>query len=376
MKITAIKTYIVAGSESADGWTHIKPFVFVKVETDEGLSGWGEAYALTDQQRSIAQLVEEVGRYLLGFDPLNVRRFAVRVFHEFAEARYGLQFYSAMSALEIALWDITGKVRGLPIYELLGGACHNPIRLYANFWSTKDQSTEAIVDKAVEMTERGFGAIKIYPFRCPTLALAVDRVRRVREAIGAEVDLMIDLSGHDDPAMSLQAALKFAEFDPYWIEEPVASHDLENLAHITNTVPARIVTGERLAGKHVFRDVLARQAANLLNPDIAACGGILEFLEIAAMAEAFSVSVTPHNYNSMSVAQAAALQVSALAPNAIIAEYFPYFQEISDAISVDRLEIENGYAKLPDRPGLGMELDEPALIKHAFTGAPLRSLNF
>jgi galactonate dehydratase len=376
MKIITIKTFIVAGSESSDGWTAVKPFIFVKIETEQGLCGWGEAYALTDQERSIAQLIEEVGQYLMGSNPMKVRRFAATAYTQFAEKRSGLHFYCAMSALEMALWDIAGKARGLPIYQLLGGACHDKIRLYANFWSTRDHSTEAIVDKAVEMKSKGFGAVKIYPFRCPTLTLAEDLVRRVREAIGPDMDLMIDFSGHEDPVVALQAALRFAQYDPYWVEEPVASHDLENLAHITQSAPVRIVTGERLAGKQVFRDVLVRKAANILNPDIAACGGILAFLEIASMAESFSVFVTPHNYNSMSVAQAAMLQVSALAPNCLIAEYFPYFQEVSDEISIKSLVIENGYATLPEQPGLGIELDESALAKYAYKGSQLRKLQF
>ena len=374
MKISNINTYIVDGKLPDNQWTEAKNFIFVQIVTDEGVVGWGEAYALTENERSIAQLIEEVGAHLIDTDPTKVRRFASYGYQRIAENRSGLHFYCALSALEMALWDITGKVNGLPVYELLGGICHEAIRLYANFWSEKNYSVEQIADKAIEFKEQGFTAVKIYPMRYSTLKAAEECVRKVRDAIGNDIDLMIDMSAHTDPVYSLQAALRFLPYDPYWIEEPVPSHDIDNLTLMTSQVPARIVTGERLAGKSAFHEILSRKAANILNPDIAACGGILTFLEISAMAEAQSVLVTPHNYNSMAVAQAAMLQVASLAPNCVIAEYFPFFQSVSDRLSISPLEIENGYARLPKGPGIGIELDMPSLEKFRATSYKARKV--
>ena len=376
MKITVIKSYVTEATPSPDQWTDVKPFVLVKMETDEGLVGWGEAYALNDQAGSIAQLIEELGAYLIGADPSNVRRFASGALSSFAENRPSLSFFSAMSALELALWDLWGKIKSEPVYKLLGGACHERIRLYANFWSTRDHPAGALVEKAVEMKESGFSAVKIYPLRCGSLKLAEDLVRKVRDAIGTDTELMLDLSGQADPIFALQAALRFAQYDPYWVEEPVGSHDLDNLAHITQQAPVRIVTGERLAGKSAFKDVFTRKAANIVNPDISLCGGILSFVEIASMAEAFAVQVSPHNFNSVSVSHAAMLQVSAVTPSCKYAEYFPYFQHASDVFSMNTLSIKDGFASLPEQPGLGIELDESVLKGQRFSYKPLRPIKF
>ena len=373
MKIFSVETFVVTGPGSKDGWINDKPYIFVKILTDEGITGWGEAYALVDQERAIAQNINELGRYLIGKDHRILRKFALTAFFELGEKRSGLCFYAAISALEMALWDIAGKASGLTVHDMLGGACRDRVRLYANFFSPNPQPHQAIVAKAVEMKALGFTAIKMYPLRCPTLDLAEKLVSDVRIAIGTETDMMIDLSGQTDPAFVLEAANRFLPYKPFWIEEPIATHDLSALSRVKQNINCRVVSGERLAGKYAFRDLLERNGADTLNPDIALCGGLLAFLEISAMAEAFSVNVTPHNYNSMTIGMATMLQASVLSSNFLIAEYFPYFQPFSDTIATSSFEIEDGLAMLSDKPGLGIELDEQALRAHAFDGMPLRS---
>ena len=375
MKITDIKTYILPGAWSEDQWIQTKPFLFVKVETDEGVHGWGEVYTLNDQTLSTANAVAEVGRYLIGRDPRNVRKFAARQFYAFAEQRMSLTNFCVQSGLEMALWDIAGKCCGLPVHQMLGGALRERVELYANFWSRTPHPSEAIAEKAAEFREKGFSAIKIYPMLCPTLDEAERRVRLVREAIGPETRLALDFSGAVDPVVAIQAVRRFAPYDPYWIEDPVATHDIDTLARLKAEIPQRVVTGERLSGSFVFRELLEKRAADTLNHDTACCGGILTTLEIAEMAHAFSVTFSPHNYNSMAVGMAAMLQVSALAPNFLIAEYFPYFQPVSDSVSTSSFEIVAGSAGLPTAPGIGIDLDEAALKAKSFEGEPLRSID-
>lgn len=357
MQISAVNTYIVPQSEAPDGWTSVKTFLFVRVETDTGLHGWGEAYVLTDREHSMARLIEELGRYLVGRDPFRIRQFSTLAYRAFAEKRAGIEFYSALSALEIALWDIVGKALQRPVYDLLGGACRSKIKLYGNFWSDRPGSTSGIVERAVGLVKQGFKAVKIYPLQCPDLDAAVERVRLVRQAIGYDIDLMVDLSGPDDPHRSVELAKRIEPFKVSWVEEPVASENLELLARLTSRIAQPVVSGERLCGKQAFRDVLERRSADILNPDIAACGGILEFLDIAAMAAAFSIPVTPHNYNSMTVGMAAMLQVSAIAPNFLIAEYFPYFASISEHLAITPFRVVDGWVDIPAEPGIGVDLD-------------------
>ena len=364
MKVSRLKTFVVQAPPSQDGWIPSRNYVFVKIETDQGIEGWGEAFALSFQEQSIVQLLDEMGEGMIGKDPLCVRKFLNDTYRKFSERRAGLTYYVVLSALEMALWDISGKQLNSPVYKLLGGAVHESIRLYVNFWSPIDHTESDIAKKAVAFQEKGFSAVKVYPMRYGSVERAVGFVKSIRDAIGTEMDLMIDMSGCDDPVTAMQAAERFLQVNPYWIEEPVVHHDLPGLAKISDRLATRVVTGEKLAGLDAFRNVFLARAANIVNPDIATCGGIQTFLDIAAMARSFNVQVTPHNYGSMAVAQAAMLQVSALCSNCQIAEYFPYFQEFSDEITTGALEIEDGYSLLPEVSGLGIALDESVLRKY------------
>lgn len=176
---------------------------------------------------------------------------------------------------------------------------------------------------------------------------------------------MIDLNAVDDPHLALAAARRFEPYGPFWFEEPVTSDDLDTLAGIRARVGMRVVSGERHGGKHRFRELLEKRAADVLSPDIAGCGGILELLEIAAMAEAFSVALSPHNYNSTTIAMAAMLHASALIPNLLPAELYPdHVAPGTQFASVD-FQIEGSHATLPRSPGLGVALDEAALTRLA-----------
>jgi galactonate dehydratase len=286
----------------------------------------------------------------------------------FADKRTGIDFYCALSALELALWDLAGKLAGAPVHQLLGGALHERIPLYANLWREPSGSIEALVARAAAMQQAGFAFIKIYPLQFPGLDQAEACVRAVRSAVGPDLGIMIDLNALDDPHLALAAARRFEPYDPFWFEEPVTSDDLETLAGIRSRVGMRVVSGERHGGKFRFREILERRAADVLNPDIAGCGGILELLEIAAMAEAFSVALSPHNYNSTTLAMAAMLHAAALMPNLLTAELYPDHVALGDRFAAADFAIVAGEATLPRSPGLGVTIREDALT--ALAGSP------
>lgn len=361
MKIAAIRIYLLGATHSPDGSATVKPFLFVKIETDAGVGAWGEAYALPGRERAIEQMILALAETVVGREAASPRRFRTEAVRGFADKRTGIDFYCALSALELALWDLAGKQCGAPIHKLLGGALRERIPLYANTWSDRSPSIETVVDRAIRMRQDGFRFIKIYPMQLPDLDQAEACVREVRSAVGRDVGIMIDLNALDDPHLALEAARRFEAYEPFWFEEPVTSDDLDTLAYIRSRVRMRVVSGERHGGKLRFREMLEKRAVDVLNPDIAGCGGILEMLEVATMAESFSVAVSPHNYNSTTVATAAMLHAAALMPNLLTAELYPDYVACGARFAETDFDIAAGEATLSGSPGLGVTIKEDAL---------------
>ncbi|KIC09299.1 hypothetical protein RA19_16500 [Leisingera sp. ANG-M1] len=367
MKITSISPYILPGMPSPDGWAEIKPFLFVRLETDAGITGWGEVYALDNRIGALAVQVMEFAHLLTGRDAADIRglrRFALR---EFSENRADLSLLCAFSGIEIALWDALGQHLNAPVCTLLGGSPAHPLPLYANFWSAYAPAGADVVRRAQALTGKGYKAVKIYPMQQGSVAAGAELVREVRAALGPDVKIMVDLSGQPDPQAALDLAELIRDYNIAWFEEPVDSSDLRLLAELTGKIPLPVVSGERLAGKTAFADLLQHRAANILNPDIAACGGILEFTEIAAMAAALSVEVTPHNYNSSGIAMAAMLHAAACSSNCRISEHFPHFDAATDGLIDTGIMIVESAAQLPARPGLGVNVNLTALEQRALT---------
>ncbi|MEQ8653113.1 MAG: mandelate racemase/muconate lactonizing enzyme family protein [Kiloniellales bacterium] len=360
MDLASVSCFLAGGGDSPDGWTAIKPILLVKVTAEDGTIGWGEAYVLTGRTKAVGALIQALGGGFRG-RPATPRAFREFAFREFGDRRGGIDFFAALSAIELALWDLLGRQLEAPVHRLLGGALRERIPLYANVWSTKEPSPEAIVARCREHVAAGFHALKLYPAELPSLDDAEMLLERLREVLDPTVTLMVDVNGLEDPQEALLMARRFRSYDIYWLEEPVSSDDLATLAEIRQFSGMRIVSGERHGGKAPFRDILKSRAADILNPDIAGAGGIVEFLEIAALAEAHSARVSPHCYNSMSVAFAAMLQVSAVLPNLAWAEYFPALQAASDAFAKLDSNIVDGHASLPMSPGLGATPDENRL---------------
>ena len=374
MKITAIKTFLVDPGVG-------KNWLFVKVETDAGLHGWGEAYTQADRDRSTEVHIHQLARYLEGRNPFDIKHFTFMAYNDFAGKRGAMELYCAISGIEHALWDLVGKATGQPVYNLLGGKCREKIRVYANGWGgggTPEQAAE----QAKAVVAKGFTALKFDPFPNPWRAYidryqedaAVAKVAAVREAVGPDVEILIEVHRRLAPMHAVRVARRMEEFRPYWYEEPVSFRDLESLAEARQQINIPVVTGEEVYTKAEFKQVFAHRAADIINPDVGNCGGILELREIAAMAEAHHVAVSPHNYNSTTLGLAATMHAAAGMPNFIITEYFLPFVDFCDKISPNQLKPKNGYIELPTAPGLGIDVDEEALKQHPAKVYPQRKL--
>ena len=375
MKMTGMMAFIVHPGVG-------KNLLFVKVETDEGIHGWGECYTQSDRDTAIEAHLKKLARYLEGWNPFEIKRFTHLAYEDWATKRGGMDFYSAVSGIEHALWDIVGKKLEQPVYNLLGGPCRDRIRVYANGWAGRMDTLDELAENAKEAVKRGWTALKFDPFPGPWRLyitrkeelLAVERVRAVREAVGPDVDILVEVHRRLAPMHAIRVAQMMEEYKPFWYEEPVPAENLDAMAEVRRSIRIPVVTGECLYTKASFREVLEKRAADILNPDICNTGGILELKEIAAMAEPYYVQVSPHGYNSTTVGLAASLQASAVMTNFLIMEYPIGFEAMGFDIAVNPLRVENGYIPLPTVPGLGIELKEEALDRYKYKEFPKRKM--
>ena len=292
-----------------------------------------------------------------------------------------MDFYSALSGIEQALWDITGKKLGVPVHKLRGGACRSKIRVYANGWSDGAKTPEALAEKASQIIEMGFTALKFDPIPGPWRTYVsrdveqqtIENVRAVRQAVGPRGDILVEMHRRLAPMHAIRIARSIEEYDPFWYEEPVLAENIDALAEVKRQVNIPVVTGEELYTKFEFREVFEKQAADIINPDVCNVGGILELKEIAAMAEPYFVVVSPHNYNSTTVGLAATIQCSTFIPNFLITEYFVNLESFGQAIAVNPFQVVDGYISVPDSPGLGIDLDERVLAQYPYQPFPARS---
>lgn len=346
-----------------------KKLVFVRVQTQDGTAGWGEAYTQYDRDSAITALLQELGRYLKDRSVFGIKNFLQIAFDDFAQRRGSLELFSALSAIEQAMWDAIGRLLGQPVYNLLGGPVRDKFRFYANGWSYGLIRPSEYAAAAERLVKRGFNALKLDPLPKPWRTfIAAEHIRAaeevlaaVRKSVGPNVDLLIDNHRRLAPMHAVEVAKRYEKYDIYWFEEPCQAHNLDAMRHIREKIVAPVVTGEELYGKAAFRPVFERAAADIVNPDVSCVGGILELKDIAAMAEPCLVAVSPHNYNSMSAALAATVQAAATMPNFLIGEYFVPFEEVSRRIAPDALRPIDGIIDLPMGPGLGVTIDEAFL---------------
>ena len=374
MRITDFRSFLVRPAVDPaaipDIYTAAKNLLFVRLETEDGLHGWGECYTQADRDIQVEAHLRQLERYVVGWDARRIKPFTDAAYNDFAARRGAMDYYSAVSGIEQALWDLAGKRAGVPVYELLGGAVRDRLRVYANGWA-RTTSHEELAARARAVVARGFTALKFDPVPGPWRSFitreqedeTVARVRVVREAVGPGVDILLEIHRRLAPMHAVRIARRVEEFEPYWFEEPVLAENIDALADARAEIDLPVVTGEELYTKFEFREVFERGAADIINPDVCNVGGILELKEIAAMAEVYFVAVAPHNYNSTTVGLAATLQAAATMPNFIITEYFMNLEPWGREVATPPFEVEESHITLSDRPGLGIDLDEAALAR-------------
>ena len=334
MKITKVTPYpFFAGP---------KNLMLCRVDTDEGVYGWGEAYVVQGKEKAVQLYIEAMEAYMIGRSPFEIKHSGTAMFDDFSIRRSSCDFYAAWSAIEIAMWDIAGKVCGQPVYNLLGGPCREKIRLYANGWWGGAKSIDETVERALAVKGKGFTAMKWDPFQgywrnyiTPAQEdYAVECVKAVREAVGPDVDLLVEVHRRLSPYHAIHFSERIQEFNPFWIEEPCLADNIDLIAQAHAGIKAPVVTGETLYNKEAFIPVFEKHAAEIINPDICV-SGIKVMSEISAMAEPCSVLMSPHNFNSNAVGLAAMIHLSASIPNFLIGEMFLTVDEASREIMVE-----------------------------------------
>jgi len=356
IKITDIKTFVVGvGSRN---------LVFVKVETDQGIHGIGEAYSCGPDDATVAT-INDFKSWLIGQDPRNIEHLWAMMM-SFTRFPGGLIVNAAISGIEHALWDILGKTAGVPVYRLLGGKCRDKIRVYQ---SAGGNEPKAVADQAAALVSKyGYTAVKMSPHMPAgntrpynqVSRVAGQRVAAVRNALGPDVDIAVDIHAKFfEVSRAARLARAIEPYDPLWLEEPIRPENVAAMAKLAERVNIPLASGECNYTKHEFRSILAAQALDIIQPDICVCGGLLEMKKIAAMAEANYVMVAPHNPMGP-VATVVNVHFAASTPNFLILEYHPDDEAPRKDLLKEPLMVKGGYLSLPDRPGLGIELNEEA----------------
>jgi galactonate dehydratase len=354
MKITEIRTYIT--------WGEPRNWVFVKILTDSGLHGWGEA-TLEGREATVETCVKEMGAWLIDQDPLAIEHHWQRLYrHGFW--RGGVVVLSALAGLDQALWDLRGKAWGVPVYQLLGGPTRDRIRLYTHVGI---YNPELLEEDARQDLADGFTAMKTGAWaseaslpEAEQVARFAERVGRLRQIVGPDVEIMIDNHGRSRPSAAVRLMDALQPHRLLWLEEPTPPDDIEALARVRAAGPRMdLATGERLYSKWDFLPLLERRLVDVIQPDLCHAGGITECKKIAALAEAYYVQVAPHTPQGP-VSTAASAHLALAIPNFLILEFVrsaPY----RDRVLQEPWVVRDGHLEVPDRPGLGVELDEAAL---------------
>jgi galactonate dehydratase len=361
MKITAIETIPV------------DRYLFVKVHTDAGLVGLGESGTWGYLEAS-EKAVETFRRYLIGEDPLKIEH------HWQAMYRYshfrGAAIMGAISAIDIALWDIAGKHFDVPTYQLLGGKCREKARVYYHVFG---QTSEELIEGCVDAKRRGFTAVgHLTPFldeprdvpffktHASKIGDAIETVRRYRDSVGDEVDLCIEIHRQLTPAEAIVLGRGIEPFHPYFYEDPVLPDNFDEMAQVAQHINIPIATGERIHTIWEFEMLLARNAVQYVRPDVCMAGGISHCKKIAALAEAHHVGVVPHNPLSP-VSTAACIQLAACIPNFALQEYpLGENEPPKSEIVKTAVRLEDGFLIIPDAPGIGIELADDAAERHPY----------
>ena len=376
MKITEVRTMVVEAEKPYIGGRY---FLFLELLTDEGITGIGERIAgssysnhLDDLKSQISLIEQFAGQFVIGQNPMNIELIWDRMYGTHHDLRHPSLFATpVISAIDMALWDIAGKIANQPIYNLLGGQYHEKLRAYAYMPNVDlDKHPEKAGDVALQLLEEGNSACKIDPFMPvhPVRDIPIWEIEKaetifksIRKAVGNKLEVGIGTHGQMPTYSAIRVAHCLEPYNPFWFEEPVMPENIDEMARVAAHTSIPIATGERLVTKYEFSEVLEKQAAQIIQLDVGQCGGITESKKIAAMAEAHYAMIAPHMYCGP-VAAAAAIQIDTCSPNFLIQEANQ--GPLHKKIFKEPLVFENGYIVPPTGPGLGVEFDEDVLKAH------------
>ena len=385
MKLRDIKTFVVANPSPHFGGQY---FVFVKLTTDTGVSGIGEAYCVPFEPHLVSKMIEDVfARYAAGHDPHDIEMLWRRVYSSGFTQHPDLTLMGVLSALEMACWDIIGKEANKPVYKLLGGQVHERLRAYTYIYPRPGDLTDVYRDpdlaahRASEYLAEGFTALKFDPvgpysaFDGRQLSLeALDRserfARQLREAVGSKADLLFGTHGQMTAAGAIRLAKRLEPYDPLWLEEPVPPDAPDEMAKVARATSIPIATGERLTTKYDFARLLQAGAAAILQMNLGRVGGILEAKKIAGMAEVHHAQIAPHLYCGPIVG-AANIQIATCSPNFLILESIEQWGGFHSEILMRPIQFEDGHVIPPTAPGLGVELNEEVALANPYLGTAL-----
>ena len=387
MKVKDLEIFIVGNPPPGFGGRY---FTFVKLTTDNGITGIGECYCDTFGPKAMTAMIEDTfSRYIEGMDPFHLESMWRKVYGSGYTLRPDASLMGVLSGIEIALWDIKVKAVGKPVYELLGGKVHEKLRSYTYIYPdlTKGQddsiywNAEQSAERAAYYVEKGFTAVKFDPAapyssfdpRQPSLEsieLCEKFVRLIRQAVGTKADMLFGTHGQFTVSGALRLAKKLEPYDPLWFEEPTPPEMPEEMALVARGTSIPVATGERLTTKYEFSRVLECRAASIIQMALGRVGGIMEAKKIAAMAEAHYAQIAPHLYCGP-VEGAANIHFSASLPNFLILESIEMWGGFHAKLLKKPIVWENGFVLLPTEPGLGIELNEEVARANPYTGTKL-----
>jgi galactonate dehydratase len=367
----------IVGVDTFACWVDWSNWLLVRIRTDEGLCGWGEG-SLHGDIAAVEKAVRGYADHLVGQDPAGPERHWHRCYNMW-RWRGGAAFQTALSALDIALWDLEGKRLGVPVYRLLGGAHRERVRAYASHWLAGAETPEDAAEGAREAVRRGFTAFKwvavtyeaLRAGETAAIARAARLMEAAREAVGPDVDIMIECSEFLSPRTAEALDRALAPFRPFWFEEPIPYENARAMAQLQSRIVTPVATGERLLSRFEVRELLELGGCRVLQPDIMHCGGFTEMRRIAALADTWCVPIAPHNPGGP-ICVAASLHLAAAIPNFLILEQMEPQRARRDGLGHPALLLENGCFRLPNGPGLGVEPDVEAISALAAKPQPRR----
>ena len=364
MKITGVEPFVLGTS-----WRNL---VFIKVKTDEGLVGIGECTLQNREEGILGYLQGAARRHVVGSDPFNIEDLWLRMYrNDFW--RDGVIATTVLSGIEIACWDIVGKALGQPVWKILGGRCHEKVKAYANAWYTVERKPAEFAKRVKVVLDKGYKALKVDPFGPGGLEItraekvrSVELVAAIRQAVGPDVEIFIEMHGRFSAATAIDLAHMLEPYHPGWIEEPCPPEDIPSLKKVADHVNLPVATGERYFTRYGFREALESGAPDIIQADIIHAGGMLEMKKIAAMADVRSMVMAPHNSNGP-VCTAASVHFDFCTTNLKVQECFDDFSEtwVREAVPGCPVPVD-GYFPLPEKPGLGIELNEDVIKAHPY----------